>query len=542
MSVGRLWRRLRAIAGDPVLRRWALIRLAQGKTVTPVPPRTYPPYLAGLSLDERPTPRLDFASFAAAASTQPLVLNLAGESVRVMPGAEAQFVEREFADTESLLALHRFAWIADPATNPAWVGAIWRAWLRRYGDSQRDSWAWHPYTAAERLVNIVRFAASHGLPPPFEDTVAILMKHGRAIAERFEYYDEFTGNHMANNGRGLLLGGLALDRDDWATMGMRVLIEQAPRLFAASGALREGSSHYHLLVCQWYSECSAAAHRARLPEADTLNRIARRAEAVATRFFLPGGLPLIGDVSPDRAPTQFAPEQFVAEGANLDLLARDGWLRLDAHGWSALAFASVDGWTPMPGHAHRDFGSFELHRGVIPVLRDLGRRSYGPAGDADITSSAHNSLTIDGNEPYPINRLYYDAAYRRRITGPAPLIEREADRCLLSTEAFKRLSGIDIWRRALHLTSHGAKVTDEVTGSGRRRIVRHLHTTLPVRHNAEGLFIGEYRVAADGVFRIRPSRRWPAYGIEEPATSIDIEIETSLPWTSTIHVSALPSA
>ena len=115
-----------------------------------------------------------------------------------------------------------------------------RSWVRRFGDD-RDGWAWHPYTVAERLVNLIGFAQSSWFAGEQSETLTFLSHHGAAILSHLEYFGENnTGNHLANNGRGLFLGGLELGLDQWADVGGRILIEEGRRIFTSNGLLRGG--------------------------------------------------------------------------------------------------------------------------------------------------------------------------------------------------------------------------------------------------------------------------------------------------------------
>ncbi|MCC7016450.1 MAG: heparinase II/III family protein [Rhodospirillales bacterium] len=562
--------KLRQLARDATLRRWLLAR-ALGRAAPPphfVPHR--PRYLAAvMSPMETAAAAMSFAEIAPPAPEDPIVLPLAGTRVEATPGDLGAVFARAFADTESLLALHRFAWIPllGAKADPAWVAALWRAWRARFAVPD-DSWAWHPYTAAERAVNLLRFSRRHGFPAPADDTAAVLAAHAPAIAARLEYYGEHhTGNHLANNGRGLFALGLELGLPGYADLGARILIEEAKRIFRPSGALREGSSHYHLLLARNYADAWLWARRHGHASAAQLEEVLRRALAVVPRLSLPGGLPLVGDVSPDCPPGHLAPflpggDPARGWGALLDederaaflvlknslapcpagTLAADGWLRADFVGWSGLWHLDPGGFAPMPGHGHHDAGSFEVHWRDLPLFVDLGRGSYGEDGEASHYRSAlvHNSLTLDDADPYPPNKPYYDDTFRRREGGAPPSLARESDGVALSFGGYRRL-GAPFVRRRWRFATTEFSIEDQIEGRGRRRIARRLHTSWPTSIVGGQVVVhtpvGDFRARAEGIPpALKPVVRWTAYGEGIPATAVAFECAAALPWNGILRV------
>ena len=209
-------------------------------------------------------------------------------------------------------------------------------------------------------------------------------------------------------------------------------------------------------------------------------------------------------------------------------LAKDGWARLDAHGWSILTYAAPNGWSALPGHGHQDIGSFELHRGDDIMIRDPGRGTY--MNTRDVGALAQNGISISNTDPYPTNRAYYDDEFRREVGGPPPELHVGADEAYVAFDGFARLPGVGRVARHWRLGTNAVIVEDEIAGTARRDITRRLHTTLPVRIDGGAAVLGDrYRITADAPLRVRTTTCWIAYGEGVPATCLEVPLRVKLP-------------
>lgn len=535
------------LKNDPVLRLWLVGRMLGHWPREPTFIAHWPPYLQGLLPLIEETPTTDFPELVHITPRKSINISLAGKSLTLMPGDEKTLFQQSFKDLESTLALHRFAWLPLLGSNvdPAWVTAIWRIWVKHFGIPS-DCLAWHPYTAAERAINILAFAQSAGLPAPIENSLSILAAHGPAIAKRLEYFgDHHTSNHLANNGRGLFLLGLFLGLPKCTELGGIILIEEAGRIFSSSGILREGSSHYHALLAANYSQCAHIATKMDRPESLALSTISQRARNVVGCLKLPGGFPLIGDISPDLPPELTLMAIGITENKNAEALAKNGWYRLDSGPWSGLWHIAPTGFSHMPGHGHQDCGSFELHFKDQPVFIDPGRGCYGESGAAALYRSGqvHNTLLVDGFDPYPTNKPYYCDAFRRHVAGFPPIVEQHRDSIRLCHDGFIRLKNVKTICRYWQFNPTSMTLNDRVEGCRNHHLVRSLVTPLDVIKSSKGVELrGEgvtFNLSVDSDFTIKPISRWTAYGISKPATTIQISTKASLPWTGLLSLEVI---
>jgi hypothetical protein len=565
--ISALARKTRQLRADPVLRRWLLRRLVRREPPSPAFVEGRPPYLDAAAFPADARPVWSGASGHFGKPSAPIAIVLAGETVELSPDDPGALFARRYGDLETELSAHRFAWLplAGASVDPDWTNALWRAWAERFGD-RAEGWPWHPYTAAERAINILDFAERHGLPGDRDATLALLAHHAEAIAGSLEYYgDHYTSNHLSNDGRGLLRIGCACGLPDHAALGARIMVAEAGRIFGRSGLLREGSSHYHLLLTRNYVDAWAAAQAAGLPEAGMLRDIALRALGAVPALYLPGGLPLIGDISPDCPPAFLrglrgaaapgdedgpawpalrteAPrarvERLIAEAVAVspDRLAVDGWHRFGAGDWAALAYVPPDGWPPMPGHGHLDLGGFELHDGPTRVLVDPARGSYGDDAAAAwyVSADAHNTLTVDGHAASPVNRPYYRDSFRRLVVPGVPEVRRTRDGLRLVHQGFARRPGVGVAQRDWRFASGRVEIRDRIEGSGRHRIRRTFFTpsTATVEENSArfGADGASYKLHGDAAATVATRQLWSAYGTATPGTEIVFETDAVLPF------------
>jgi hypothetical protein len=359
-----------------------------------------------------------------------------------------------------------------------------REWIREHRD--REAPEWETYSACERVANLLLFLSVRR--PPLEKGLeaelgAFIRDSLRWIESQLEYYGESaTNNHLINNGRVLVMGGVALRDARTVAAGMAVLRHVLPRMVLPGGFLRERSSHYQLVVTGWILDAyHFASHVAPgSDDARLLGDVASRMAHACSMLRDERGMLLacIGDVSPDAPPALSAakllrlyPDSRVYPTGSQRTV--DGWFRLSSGEATVLGnFPAGEHPLSFPTHGHADHGSFVWLQGGMHVLDDPGR--FGYSADARSQwqrgAAAHNTLLVDGRPPLCGSLLaageWWPRPYARAHLALEP-VERGVT---LRHDGFARATPVRGHARTISLEGATLTVTDVLDGAGPARL------------------------------------------------------------------------
>lgn len=351
------------------------------------------------------------------------------------------------------------------------------------------------------------------------------------------------GNAVAE-GTGLYLSGLVAQDENRTARGLRLLLGGIEKGVGASGATIEGSTLRQAQLSRLTVEAWLGARRAGRSEQWRLAAAARTIIGAYDALHLSGGLPEFGD-KPDSMGA-YAPFDHLDEtdrGAleelrrqaklfDLEALRRDGWLRLDQGPWSGLWHCPPEGWPVFEGLAHHDLGAAELHWNGLPLFVDPGP-SHRPA-------AAHGGVTINRQNPYPENRSFYSASFRREVAGSIPELRTTHDGVKLSMDGFARFGGHRQIERHWRFDGPSLRLDDVILGTGKPLIERRLITPWLANRDEGGVVLSQgghqLRLAAEGAVTLQTAKRWNERGVELPLTVITIAIRANLPWNGSVTV------
>ena len=390
-------------------------------------------------------------------------------------------------DHEDYLARHRWGFLLEQMLGN---GVDWRAsleaciqWTKTMSDTTDP--AWEPYSACERVANLAVFLAAmppatreYGIP---QEMIQFMDRSVTWIYEHLEYYGPAeTNNHILNNARALVLGGIVGNNTIAVSTGMQIFRECLPEMVQGGGFLRERSSHYQLIVLSWILDAwrfVAAAEGPDARDSGFLAGYADRMRRAASMLCGRGGslLAVIGDVSPDITPARVLdrlallysdwwPHTSWSEG----VAVADGWFRL-SKGDEVVLGNFPEGRFPgdFPTHGHSDHTSFIWSHAGEEVLVDPGRHRYSvdQVSAAQASAVSHSLPTVNGLAPLC-------ESMRRGGWWPVPYASAQlraralTDGIVLEHDGFARATPVGRHSRQIELRNRGLQVIDSFQGSG----------------------------------------------------------------------------
>lgn len=360
-------------------------------------------------------------------------------------------------------------------------------WIRSHAD--KEDATWETYSACERVSNLLSYlsASTVSSRPSDSDRLIIdfIADSVEWIYRHIEYYGlAGTNNHIINNARALVLGGIAVANEPVYQAGMRTFRECLPAMVGEHGFLRERSSHYQLIVTNWMLDAWRfvdGRYGADHPDAKFLKDCSQRMVDASAMLCDADGrlLGLVGDISPDASPlystlrlARLYPEFWPALNRQSTEM-QEGWFRVLNPTQHVFGNFPPGVYPPnFPTHSHNDYTSFVWVNEGAEILADTGRYRYTHDEISLLQKSAlgHNVPLVNGFSPL------CEALMKNGLWWPKPYacasLELSAlnDGVLLSHDGFARATSVTRHTREITLEEHGLRVVDTFEGAGQVEI------------------------------------------------------------------------
>lgn len=358
---------------------------------------------------------------------------------------------------------------------------------------------WHPYTSSLRICNwIASYPHIKQLLSESEKEILLSSLYNQLRHLLWHIEEDLLANHLIENCRALIVGGIFLNQERFASHGMRVLLRELPEQVLSDGGHYERSPQYHTGVLIALLDAHAALRQS---SRDIPALLADKIEAM-THFLAKvldfGKLPGLNDTSPEFVPDPQAVITYAAQELQIPVpsyseldehLAATGLFIYRSKRLSVTFDVGPIGPDVQPGHAHSDTLTALVSIDGIPLLIDSGVYTYEAGEDREYFRSAraHNSPIINSCEP---NEMWGAFRVGRREPSPSSTAPRTAS---LSRD------GVQI-TRAIHVPSaHKLEIEDCFSGSATCQIETRWLLGIPAaqRHSIEARSPASFSLKTD---------------------------------------------
>jgi len=360
-----------------------------------------------------------------------------------------------------LYHLHYWNWAHSPALDHRQLSWFLEQYARHGSTASAGR---EPYPTSLRIINLVKLAATR--PEMLSDDatrsqlMVLVPEDLRRLQRNLEYH--LLGNHLLENGFGLLWGGFFLSDTAALQTGRRIVLTQLREQILDDGGHYERSPMYHAIILwRLLDTVNLMGGHVFGRHAATMLGWLRQYPWDHTRGHM-------NDSAPDMTATR---QDLLDYGQRLGITPRI--VPIGESGFRVLTGPDnlqllIDAGTPgphyQPGHAHAGTLGFELYRGDEAILIDTGTSTYGrcPRRNYERSTRAHNTVSIgrfDSSEVWSAFRV----ARRARLI----IHEDRPSRLEASHDGYRSRFGV-IHTRSYDTSGDSVVITDRFTGPGAR--------------------------------------------------------------------------
>ncbi len=343
---------------------------------------------------------------------------------------------------------------------------------------------WDPYPTSLRIVNWIKWWLA-GASASRNALHSVRIQLAR-VASRLEYH--LLGNHLLENGRALVFGGLFFVGDEanrWLHRGLDILAQQLPEQILGDGGHFERSPMYHQIVLagllDLYNLMRVFDRPERLKLAPYLERMLRWSRVMRHPD---GEIALFNDAAFYEAPSPLRLEKYasaigvvlpVAEVLTAEVtsvhLKSSGYVRVARDSYTALLNVGSVAPDYQPGHAHADTLSFELSTMGRRLIVDTGTSTYelGIRRNWERGTAAHNSIVLNGLNSSDMWGGFR-VARRARILMATLSSDMAGAKVVAAHDGYRHLSSRAVHERRWEFGLDHMRIDDLIHGRGEVKV------------------------------------------------------------------------
>ncbi len=366
----------------------------------------------------------------------------------------------------------------DFPTRGAWHQALIERWIAE--NPPGGGAGWDSYPTSLRVVNWVKWWL--GGAPASSNALQSVQLQLAWIASRLEYH--LLGNHLLENARALIFGGLFFDGDAanrWLHRGFNILSRQLPEQILEDGGHFERSPMYHQIVLtgllDLYNLLQVFDRAERSDLSPYLQRMLRWSRLMRHPD---DDIALFNDAALHEAPAAGRLEQYAAhlglaalanetpaaQAAGVHLRA-SGYVRVARAAYTALLNVGSVAPAYQPGHAHADTLSFELSALGSRLIVDTGTSTYeqGRRRDWERGSAAHNTIVLNGLNSSDVWGGFR-VARRARVIAAHVKTDSTITRVTAAHDGYRHLPARAVHQRHWEFAADHVRIEDFIDGRG----------------------------------------------------------------------------
>ena len=319
-----------------------------------------------------------------------------------------------------------------------------------------------------------------------EEIKKIIFSHIYHISTNIEFHGNNTNNHILNNLRSLILASIFVGDKKLFLSSLREFLNFYTKIFNKDGSIKEGSSHYQLIIHNWIEDVYHFSINNNFGNNLKISRLIKKLKnyLISVRTFSSAVFYMykidditIGDISPDLSPkflinkiSQLYSFNFNCRIKNI--LSSDWALYKKKEIFFASSISNKIN-NLRSTHQHNDLTSFVLFYRSFPVIIDLGRYDYtkNQVSLYHHSSFAHNSIFIDGLSLHPqlFYKNFFPNEYFKKFIKKNTIIKM-VNGFKIITDGFKRYNLLSNYTREFKLFSNRLIIEDRISSTVKREI------------------------------------------------------------------------
>jgi hypothetical protein len=339
-----------------------------------------------------------------------------------------------------------------------------------------------PFPISLRAVNWIKFISRHRIQDRAIDH--LLFQHLKQLSKCPEYH--LLGNHLLENGFGLLFGAFYFRHVAWYRQAEQILLREMEEQILPDGGHFELSPMYHqLMLSRVLDSINLIRHNPGFGNTELLKLLEEKGSLMLgwlqAMIFRDGSIPRVNDSAPNIAP---GAEILFAYANRLQLLPRQirllesGYRKFTTDTYELLMDVGQIGPDYLPGHAHSDTFNFELYYRSTPLLVDTGISTYekNQQRQRERSTTAHNTVMVDQMEQSEVWGGFRVARRAKVIR-----LEETPERIVGTHNGYRRIGVLHT--RTFQAEADRIIITDQLSGNRPAQAFLHFHPNVRIEWN-----------------------------------------------------------